>query len=102
VSFELIARPALRKMAGHRPEVWDRPHVRAVCDVELTRSPDGKVHYQRAVARFADDGRLHVTPVSAQGSHQLAATALATAILVVPDGSGVPVGGEVDAILLVS
>ena len=102
VSFELIARPALRKMAGHRPDVWDRPRVRAVCDAELKRSPDGKVHYQRAVARFAEDGRVHVTPVSAQGSHQLAATALATAIVAVPDGSGVPAGGEVDAILLVS
>ena len=102
VSFELIARPALRKMAGHRPDAWDRPRVRAVCDADLRRSADGKVHFQRAVARFSDDGRVHVTPVSAQGSHQLAATALATAILVVPDGSGVPAGGEVDAILLVS
>jgi molybdopterin biosynthesis enzyme len=40
--------------------------------------------------------------VRSQGSHQLAATALANAIAVVPDGDGVVVGGEVLTILLVS
>jgi molybdopterin biosynthesis enzyme len=40
--------------------------------------------------------------VRAQASHQLAATALANAIAVVPDGDGVPAGGEVPVILLVT
>ncbi|NDI02111.1 MAG: hypothetical protein EBY57_10035, partial [Actinobacteria bacterium] len=40
--------------------------------------------------------------VRAQGSHQLAATSSATAIAVVPDGDGVPVGGEVAVLLLLS
>ncbi|NDE81476.1 MAG: hypothetical protein EB037_11280 [Actinobacteria bacterium] len=76
--------------------------VNAIADQPLTRGRDGKVHYQRVVARFADDGRVHVQSVRAQASHQLAATALANAIAVVGDGDGVPVGGEVPVILLVT
>ncbi len=102
VSFELLARPALRRMAGHPESAWDRPVVTAVADQPLKRGRDGKVHYQRVVARFAADGRVHVESVRAQASHQLAATALANAIAVVPDGDGVPAGGEVPVILLVT
>ena len=102
VSFELLARPALRRMGGHGSETLDRPTVLAIADEAIKRSPDGKVHYQRVVARFADDGRVRVRSVRAQASHQLAATALANGIAIVPDGDGVPVGGEVRVILLVS
>ena len=102
VSFELLARPALRRMAGHPEAAWDRPVVAAIADQPLKRGRDGKVHYQRVVARFAADGRVHVESVRAQASHQLAATALANAIAVVPDGDGVPAGGEVPVILLVT
>ena len=102
VSFELLARPALRRMAGHPESAWDRPVVNAIADQPLKRGRDGKVHYQRVVARFAADGRLHVESVRAQASHQLAATALANGIAVVPDGDGVPAGGEVPVILLVT
>lgn len=102
VSFELLARPALRKMAGHIDAAWDRPMIKAIADSPIKRSADGKVHYQRVIARFDDDGRLHIDSVRSQGSHQLAATALANAIAVVPDGGGVVVGGEVLTILLVS
>jgi len=98
VSFELLARPALRRMAGRRDV--DRPRARAVADADLRRHPDGKLHYQRVVARFGDDGRLHVSPVSAQGSHQLAATALANGLAEVPDGHGVPAGGDVEVLLI--
>jgi molybdopterin biosynthesis enzyme len=41
-----------------------------------------------------------VQPVSVQGSHQLAATALANALAVVPDGSGLPAGSEVAVLML--
>ena len=98
VSFELLARPALRQMMGH-PQI-DRPQVAAVADDGLPRRPDGKTHYVRVSARFAADGRVHVQSVGAQGSHQLAATSLANAIAVVPDGAGVPAGGTVDTMLL--
>jgi molybdopterin biosynthesis enzyme len=43
---------------------------------------------------------VHVAPVVAQGSHQLAATALADALAIVPDGDGIPSGGEVEVVWL--
>lgn len=98
VSFELFARPALRRMQGHL--VLDRAHVRAVADHGLSRRPDGKTHYVRVVASHGLDGRVHLASVGVQGSHQLAATSLANALAVLPDGDGVPPGGEVEAILL--
>lgn len=100
VSFEMFARPALRRMMGHAR--LSRPSVVAVADDGLVRRPDGKTHLMRVTASFADDGRCHVRPVRAQGSHQLAATATADAIAVVPDGDGVPAGADVAVLLLLS
>jgi molybdopterin molybdotransferase len=98
VSFELLARPALRQMMGHAEPL--RPAIPAVTDEALRRRPDGKVHLVRVVANFGADGRLHVMPVAAQGSHQLAATALANALAIVGDGDGIPAGAAVPTILL--
>ena len=98
VSFELFARPALRRMMGHRHLA--RPSVVAIADEGLRRRPDDKIHLMRVVATFADDGRVHVVPVGAQGSHQLAATATANAIAVVDDGDGIEAGDEVAVLLL--
>ena len=98
VSFEQLARPALRQMAGH--PVPQRRHVDAVADEGLSRRPDGKIHLQRVFAEFGPDGRVHVRTIGAQGSHQLAATSMANAIAEVPDGDGVPPGGSVRTMLL--
>ena len=98
VSFELLARPALRRMMGHRR--LTRTSIVAVTDVPLDRQPDGKVHFLRVNGEFSDDGRYHVRPVGAQGSHQLAASALADAMAVLPDGPGIPAGADVAALLL--
>ncbi len=99
ISFELLARPALRKMMGHTQHLL-RPTVRAVADAPLRRKPDGKVHFMRVFAHFADDGRLHVRDSGPQGSHQLAATAAANGLALVPDGAGIDAGGSVDVLLL--
>ena len=98
VSFELFARPALRKMMGHAH--LDRPMVLAVADDGLRRRPDQKTHYMRVVGAFGPDGRYHVSTVGAQGSHQLAATSLADAFAIVPDGDGIEPGGSVVTMLL--
>jgi molybdopterin biosynthesis enzyme len=98
VSFELLARPALRQMMGYRR--LTRQSLVAVADVALTRHADGKVHFMRVNGEFGEDGRFHVRPVDAQGSHQLAATAGADAMAVVPDGDGIPAGGEVAVLML--
>ncbi len=99
VSFELLARPALRSMMGHTSALM-RPMVSAIADAELRRTPDGKVHYQRVTGEFGDDGRYHVRAGGAQGSHQLAASALATALAELPDGSSIPAGSDVNVYLL--
>ncbi len=98
VSFELLARPALRRMMGHTH--LDRPTVLAVATDGLPRRADGKVHLVRVFAEFAPDGRVHIRSVGAQGSHQLAATSMANAIAVVPDGEGIAPGGDVAVMLL--
>ena len=98
VSFELFARPGLRQMMGHAR--IDRPILTAIADQAIQRRPDGKTHYTRVLGSFAEDGRYHVSAVGGQGSHQLAATATAQALAIVPDGDGVPPGGSVDVIVL--
>jgi molybdopterin biosynthesis enzyme len=98
VSFELFARPGLRRMAGHAE--WSREPVAAIADVGMRRRTDGKVHLVRVRAAFGADGRLHAEAADAQGSHQLAATAHCNALAVLADGDGVPAGGEVPVLLL--
>ncbi|MAT04356.1 MAG: hypothetical protein CL424_04850 [Acidimicrobiaceae bacterium] len=98
VSFEMLARPALRRMMGHRRLA--RPSLVAVADEGLPRRSDGKVHLVRVTAEFGDDGRCHIRSARAQGSHQLAATALSNAIAIVPDGDGIPAGADVAVVML--
>jgi len=98
VSFEVLARPGLRKMMG-QPAI-DHPTVRAVADDGLPRHPDGKLHLVRTHGRFEPDGRWHVRSTGAQGSHQLAATAAADGLALLPDGDGVAPGGDVDVLLI--
>jgi molybdenum cofactor synthesis domain-containing protein len=99
ISYELLARPALRKMMGHTVDLL-RPTVRAVLDAPIRRKPDGKVHYVRVFGGFAPDGRLHVRDTGPQGSHQLAATAMANGLAYVEDGAGLGEGDEVAVYLL--
>lgn len=99
ISYELLARPALRKMMGHTQNLI-RPTVRAIVDAPLKRRRDGKIHLMRVFGSFGDDGRFHVRDTGPQGSHQLAATALANGLAIVPDGDGVAVGGEIEVLLL--
>jgi molybdenum cofactor synthesis domain-containing protein len=98
VSYELFVRPGLRQMAGLGQ--LGRPLVRAVCDEDLTRRPDGKLHLVRVLATVAADGAVHVRPTGAQESHLLHLMALANALALLPDGPGVPAGAPVDVLLL--
>jgi molybdopterin molybdotransferase len=100
VSFELLARPALRQMMGHGPGSLDRTRVRAVADEPFRRRPDGKVHWDRVHGKFATDGRFHVRSTGAQGSHQLASTSAANGLALIPDGDGIEQGADVEVLLL--
>jgi molybdopterin molybdotransferase len=100
VSFELFARPGLRRMMGFPEAVQSHVPIRALVDEDLRRSPDGKIHYARIRADFQSDGRLHVRSSGAQASNLLRAMADANALAVLPDGPTVSAGSEVDVYLL--
>jgi molybdenum cofactor synthesis domain-containing protein len=101
VSFELFARPALRRMMGYPDGALERLRLRAVADDGLRRRPDGKVHFVRVVVESdPGDGRLHARSAGGQGSHQLVAMAAANALAVVPDGDGIEPGAEADVLVL--
>ncbi len=98
VSYELLARPALRKMMGFGPHELDRPQLAAAAAESLRRRPDGKIHFARVVVS-AEDGSLVARSAGGQGSHQLAAMGAANALAVLPDGDGVAAGETVQVIV---
>lgn len=99
VSFELFARPVLRRLAGHPDHRLHRPAVVGVAADGLRRRPDGKTHLVR-VAVTVEEGRYVARSAGGQGSHQLTAMAAADALAVLPDGEGVPAGSDVALLLL--
>jgi molybdenum cofactor synthesis domain-containing protein len=100
VSYELLARPGLRRMAGHPDATLARAPVRAMAASALTRPPDERVTYVRVVAEHGEDGRLRVRSAGGQASNLLWPMALANALAILPPGPGVAAGGEVDVLLL--
>jgi molybdopterin molybdotransferase len=98
VSFELFARPALRKMMGHA--ALFRPEVLARADHELGRRPDGKLHLDRVRVSVDEGGHYVVASTGVQASNALAAAAHANGLALVPDGDGIPAGGDVRVMLL--
>jgi molybdopterin molybdotransferase len=100
VSFELFARPALRRMMGHASETQQRKPIRAIAAEDLKRAPDGKTHFARVFGSFNDDGRLVVRSSGGQASNLLRTMALANALAILPDGPTIPAGAEVDVLLL--
>jgi molybdopterin molybdotransferase len=98
VSFELFVRPALRRLSGHR--VVQRPVYAAITDVDLHRRADGKLHLLRAQLSIDSSASWHVRTTGGQESHQLHAMAEANALVLLPDGDGVPTGDEVNVLLI--
>ncbi|MEO7261597.1 MAG: gephyrin-like molybdotransferase Glp [Jatrophihabitantaceae bacterium] len=99
VSFELLARPALRQMMGH-PDPYGCILL-GIADAPLPRPHgDGRTAYLRVSCKFGPDGRLHARPVAGQDSHQLSASAAAGGLAQVEDGRRVEPGDEVPVHLL--
>ncbi|MGH8987608.1 MAG: molybdopterin molybdotransferase MoeA [Acidimicrobiales bacterium] len=107
VSFELLVRPSLRAVAGHR--VTERPRVVARSAEPLRRSRDGKTHFVRV--RLAADtagpqcpegqrvAKWIATPCPGQGSHQIRSMGLADGLAVVADGEGAEAGADVEVMV---
>lgn len=93
VTFELFVRPAIRRLEGH--SLPFRRTVRVVVREPITLGPRLR-HYLRAIVS-GNEARL----TGPQGSGILTSMARANALLIVPaDMPTVPVGTELDAILL--
>ncbi len=108
VSFELLVRPALRAMAGHR--VTGRPRLAARAAEPLRRSPDGKTHFMRIqlAPGIPDSGSPDgdhplpawtVRPCPGQSSHQIRSMGLADGLAVLADGDGLGAGDAVEVIV---
>lgn len=98
VSFELLARPALCRLAGL--PFAGRPPFVAVADEPFPRRADGRTHYVRVQVAGAVGGPRRVRSTGGQGSHQMSALAAADGLAVLPDGSGVDAGEPLQVIPL--
>ena len=101
VSYEVLARPGLRRMSGRTDADLHRRPVPAVVEGGGWRGGrDGRVTFVRVRSRFGDDGRIRVTSSGGQGSHQLYAMASADALAITPPGVDVEAGDTVGVLLL--
>lgn len=91
VSYELFARPALRKMAGHSKDDLYRRTITTSSNTQISRRADGKTHFYRTLLQTSENG-LKADLAAAQGSHQLLAMARAEGLAVIPDGQGLKAG----------
>ncbi|HEX3840372.1 MAG TPA: gephyrin-like molybdotransferase Glp [Acidimicrobiales bacterium] len=98
VSFELFARPGLRRLAGHRR--INRPVVPATAAHHFLRRPDGKVHFRQVTAHRDTDGLVWASSVEGSHAHRLSAMTRANALAILRDGEGVREGEPVDLLLL--
>jgi molybdopterin molybdotransferase len=100
VTFELFARPALRKLAGRTDLA--RPTDRAVLMDPVTKGSGRRAFIRVIAEREADGGmirddrgRVRVRLAGGQGSHVISALAVADALAVIPeDVDGLPAGAE--------
>jgi molybdopterin molybdotransferase len=99
VVFEVLVRPALRRLAGMPDDRLDRPRVMARL-AEPVRSPAGRVSFLRVRLEAGDDA-LSAGLTGAQGSGVLSSVVAADGLAVVPvDQTELPAGAEVSVILL--
>jgi molybdopterin molybdotransferase len=101
VSYEVLARPGMRRMSGRPDADLHRQPVLAVVDGPGWRGGgDGRTSFVRVRTRFDGAGRLHAESTGGQGSHQLFAMALADGLAVTPPGVDVNEGDNIGVLLL--
>jgi molybdopterin molybdotransferase len=99
VVFEVLVRPALRRLAGHADDRLDRPRVVARLGGPV-RSPVGKVSFLRVRLEVGEDG-LVAGLTGNQGSGVLSSCVAADGLAVVPaEHRELPAGAPVQVVLL--
>jgi molybdopterin molybdotransferase len=91
VTFELFARPAIRRMLGHT-RLFRRP-LSAVLDEPVSIGAK-LMHFLRAVTRVRDDGAVAVRLTGPQGSGILTSMSQANALLIIPEDRSRVEAGE--------
>lgn len=98
VTFELLVRPALRRMMGRTRVYAPTVRVRAA---ERIESKPGMTHFLRAVVATGADGVPEATLTGGQGSGILTSVAKADVLVVVPlDVTEIAAGAGAAAVLL--
>jgi molybdopterin molybdotransferase len=99
VVFEVLVRPALRRLAGLPDDRLDRPRVMARLG-DRVRSPAGRISFLRVRLEVGDQA-LTAVLTGAQGSGVLSSCVAADGLAVVPaDRTELPAGAEVQVVLL--
>ena len=91
VTFELFARPVIRRMLGHS-RLFRRP-VQVVLDEPVSIGAR-LMHFLRAIITPEADGRVHARLTGPQGSGILTSMSRANALLIVPEDRGACAIGE--------
>ncbi len=86
LGFEMIIRPALRKMQGYSH--FARPHVRAKLATE-TKKKDPRRIFDRGTLSKDDAGEYVVTPAKNQSSGLFGPIQRSNCFIVLPEGAGV-------------
>ena len=98
LGFEMIIRPALRKMQGYTH--FERPHVSAKLTVD-TKKKDPRRIFDRGTLTKDADGAYLVTPAKNQSSGLFGPIQRSNCFIVLPEGPGqYPAGTMLDCVLL--
>jgi len=99
VTFELFARPALRKMAGYPDNAIMRPIIPVTLSEPIPHTPPRR-EYARAIVTLEQSGFV-ATTTGNQGSSRLSSMMGANALIVIPEYSnGLDAGEQAQALLL--
>ncbi|MDR2492352.1 MAG: molybdopterin molybdotransferase MoeA [Coriobacteriales bacterium] len=91
VGFELLVRPALRKMQGHT--ALERPRVTARLAADVTKRERRRM-YLRGTCRRDEHGQLSAIPAQNQSSALYSVMHASNCLIVVPEGAAPLAAGE--------
>ncbi len=98
VSFEVFARPALLKMAGHT-QIY-RPRENATLAHRIKHDP-GRTEFQRVILTRRPDGTLEASTTGFQGSGRLLSMVGANGLIRLPEGQAdFEAGAVVEAMIM--